>query len=824
MRRILIGIALVWISLLCYAQSPGGKGFPSLKVKGKVSNENGSAPMQYVNVAVYSVEDNKLAGGTITDADGDFEINSIKPGEYYLKADFIGFESSQTDNFKLTSQNPVYTAPTIKLSEKSVSINEVEVVANGPAMRYEVDKKVITVDRLIAASGGTAVEVLQDVPSVETDIEGNVSLRGSSNFTVLIDGRQSPLSGSDALNQISASSIDKIEIITNPSAKFDPDGTSGIINIVTKKGKYKGVSFISNASVGNGRNSLNNDNLDDFTYSGDIALTLKQKKFSTTFMVGPRNNGSNMGRTEYLKQSSSDTIKYRELEADGSFVHAMSNAKAQIDYYLTESNTIYLSGGFFDMNFRHDVVTKNITYNNYTTGDNYYLTHKNNDVNPQNWNIVLGDRQEFGSRDHYLEGEFTYRKGDKANIENSKQYSSNISWEEDSILIDKTANTIEDQTEYRFDLDYIRPITKNSKLEAGALIRIDDKTTDYDVYESDVLTDDYSFDYHRYIYGGYVTFTGKLANWPLNYSAGLRAEYTDRSIQLPDSETQDTGYKKLDWYPTGALSYEFLNGNTLQLTYSKRVQRPRDFMLIPVNISSDGFERREGNPGLLPEYTDAVELNYQFVWGSSYLAIETYYRHTKNEIDRVREEDANGEIVHKMINLGKEDHTGIDVSGNFKITKWWTVSPSLSAYYNVAEGMYDDSLRTVTGYSGRGMLNNKFYLTSSTQLQWNNSYRARQENIDGVRYPFYETNLALRQDLLNRKLSLSFSIRDVLGTATRHSITDEEGYYYDSERTRQPRTFRLTLSYKFNQDQKDRNGRNGQTNSSDGSDGSDMMY
>ncbi len=240
-------------------------------IKGKVEEQGTGQPLEFVNIAVYEKADSSLITGGITDDKGNFEVKGMTYGEYYLVANFVGFNKTKISDIVINEENPLVEIGDIGLKPSTVELNSVNVVADKSPIEYKLDKKVVNVSQMISATGGTAVDALENTPSVQVDIDGNVSLRGSSNFTVLIDGRPSVLSGSDALRQIPASAIENIEIITNPSAKYEPDGNAGIINIVMKKNSLIGVNGIVNASIGT-RDK----------YRGDFTLNYRTKKFNFT--------------------------------------------------------------------------------------------------------------------------------------------------------------------------------------------------------------------------------------------------------------------------------------------------------------------------------------------------------------------------------------------------------------------------------------------------------------------------------------------------------------------------------------------------------------
>ncbi|MCG8697750.1 MAG: TonB-dependent receptor [Bacteroidales bacterium] len=803
------------------AQPPGKK--VGLKVSGRVLNSYDNLPMEYVSVVLTKSSDSNIVTGTITKKDGTFEITQFKPGIYNLKVEFVGFDRYIETGIKVTPSQPHVVIPDIKMKMKSLGISEVEVLADGPSVSYQLDKKVISVSRDLASRGGTAVEILENIPSVESDMNGNVTLRGSSNFIVLINGRQSPISGGDALNQISANSIERMEIITNPSAKYDPDGTSGIINVITKKGKYKGYSLLANTSLGNAN-----------TYSTDVNLTYKSQKFSYTILGSVRNNYTDteriVDRYSYDGQSfpdNTDTVTSTHTNNNGYFGRRNINFSAELRYLVTQNDLFYIAGGYSDFRLLRGGVSQNMRYYSYNENKDYYLSDAGIDVHPGTWQFVIGNKHEFGRPGHFINAELTVDRKHKNKTSNSLQYISDSTWILDTSLVslDRSTRTKENRKRFRIELDYENQVSENIKLEAGAIIRLENALTDYYQYEND--STDEKFRYYRNIYGGYAILSGVIKNTALNYSFGLRAEYTDRRLTTANIDQQlvnvdntlEYGYSKLEWYPSAALSYEFENKNVLQLLYSRRIERPRDYILYPETFLTDGFNSSQGNPELLPEHTNAYELNYQFVWGKSYLALETFYRDTRDAHDRIQSVNDQGTLERSYANIDRMEFMGLELWADFSVAKWWKVNPGATIYYNIVNGIYGGEGVYKTGYSGKAMFNSSFTLTSKTRIQFNNTWNAPHVSIDGEEKSFFYSTFAIKQDFLDRKLSVTFSMNDVFKTRTTHSITNTERHYIDSKMLRQAPLYVITAGYRFNQTNKPKGERRKK-----GGDSMDLMF
>ncbi len=817
MKRILAILTILFLSYLGRGEVYAQPGKATYLVKGKVIESGSKNNLQYVNVAIFSIKDSTLVTGSITDENGEFEIVLKRPGKFYLTVDFVGYEKIMNSEIVLSPDNEEYDAGIIVLKQSSIGINEVEVVAEKPFLSYKIDRKVVDVSKNPMAQGGTAVEALDNVPSIDVDIEGNVSLRGSTSFTVLIDGRQSPLSGSDALSQIPASAISQIEIITNPSAKYDPDGTAGIINIITKKGKLKGHSLVINAGVGTPK-----------TVSTDFTYAYRSKKYTMTIGAGFRNDQMNFNHYTERETQKYDSLNnfignyYMYNNRDGIMKHNSSHINLGLDYYISQSNTLSIGGNYHDFLFSRSFNSEihTVTIDNISS---YELSSTGARVNPKSYQINIGDRQEFNDdKDHYFQFDLLYQKKKSPENEYLNRYYSDSLWRQlEPVESEQKAETYEDAKRIRLEANYSNPIGENHIFEAGYTYRNDSYTQDYDrYYRNDTITEwllnpDYSdvAKFNRDIHAGWALIRG--TQFGLQYSAGLRFEYTNRLLEI-QNEGKEYRYEYLGWYPTLSLAKEWGSGNILQASYSKRISRPRDFELNPFPSLSDGYVIYLSNPNLEPEHASALELNYQKTWGSSFLSIESFYRDSYNEMQRVTETRGDT-VVYRRINIGSEKDMGVEITANVKLFKWWTINPSLNYKYEIMEGTAYDDYDRVTSTNFRGSFTNNFAITSKTRLQIMSRYRGPSAEINGDREASYWTSGALRQDFLDRKLTATLRVEDIFNSRSREDYTYSDNITIYTKRHRQSPMFFLSLSYRFNQDNDKRGKRNengGDTDSS----------
>ncbi len=762
-------------------------------IKGEIIEESTGNAMEYANVAVYNVTDSSLVTGGITNEKGEFEIKGMQMGEYYLEAQFIGFEKSKVDDIILDKETPSFNSGKIKLSPSAVALESVNVVADKAAVEYKLDKKVVNVSQVYSAAGGSAANVLENTPSVQVDIEGNVTLRGSGSFTVLIDGRPSVLTGSDALRQIPASALENIEIITNPSAKYEPDGSAGIINLITKKNSMNGLSGIINGTIGTGDK-----------YRGDFLLNYRTEKFNYFLGADWRdetNYGSmNSSRETYL----GDTTKFLTIDGDRDFIRGGQNFKGGFDFYLSDKTTFTLSGevGKSKNNRSGKELIKEYTIPRSTDvySVNDEISFRENDF----YSGTLNLQHKFKTEGHKIDANIFYsgETGIDGDDENEMLTDENYNPTGTYLAQVKTSEE-EDEKDLRIKVDYTLPISDVSKLEAGFQSRVErekESTSfeEYDPVSGTWITSDYfssAIDFKNDIHAVYATYSNKLGG--LEFMGGLRGELTDREIKSSANDSV-AALKLYDLFPTLHLSYDIGEKNEIMASYSRRINRPGGWDLNVVPTYFNRYTIREGNPELEPEYTDSYDLGYMLKFGRSYLSLEAFSRITKNKIERIESLGDDGILYLRTENLGKDYSTGLELMGNVEFTKWLTVNASISGFNYRIKGEVDGESydRESTNWSGR--MNTTIKFSDNSRMQIQGFYRGPSVSAQGDSKASFFTTMALKQDLLKKKLTATLTVQDPFGTANfeRESVTSEFKNWFEWKR--EPRVVMLTLSYKIN--------------------------
>jgi len=757
-------------------------------IKGKVIEATSNSPMEYATVTLYYAKDSTMVDGMITNTEGYFEFKKLDAGEYNIIIRFMGFRKVFIAGILITDKSQVSDVGIVSLRADVTSLDEVEIVGEKPLVEYKIDRKVVNVDQQLQAQGGTAVDVLERIPSIKTDLDGNVELRGSSSFTVLIDGKPSIMTGSDALNQIPASAIDKIEIITNPSAKYDSDGTAGIINIITKKNSLKGLSGIVNLSAGNSPD-----------YSGSVMLNYRTKKTSFSLGVDYGNRNMTGHRNSYRESYLSDT-SYLQTKNENKMTRQSMSIKAGIDYSLSEKNTLTAEGSYRFFNMSRGGQTKNEEWSTLDINHLYYLTDDLNKSQHPTYQFTLRDIQKFKKEGSELSMALTYDQGDDASEEKTMQFLTNETWQDTlGILYDYKTNTTEFEQEWEGDFDFQHSFNEKSKLEAGFQLRIDLNDMDYkyvnNIPDSNFKDPSNRYKFYNNVYALYATYAREFKK--LGLKAGLRAEYNDRNLHQVTYQA-DYPYQKFDFYPSLYLTYYLPYNQQMQLSYSKRVNRPHGDMLNPYAFFSDAFNSFSGNPDLEPEFSHNLELNYQKYFGYSFLTLETYYRLTNNKMTRVQTLNNEGVMNMTMKNIDNDRSLGVELSGNIQVNSWFTINPMASIYdykLNETSDSSNVSKRSTNWNAGVEFAAN---LKTGTRVRLNGNYDGPSVTVDGTRKGLFFMGFSARQDFLKNQLSITLNIRDVLDSRRMKGTSEGDNYYSTNENWRKAPIFNISLSYKWN--------------------------
>jgi len=760
------------------------------KIIGIILDTETQKPMEYANVTIFRKQDSKLVTGNISNTDGSFTISDLPYGSYYVEASFIGFEKTTVNDVKITANSTTIDIGKIGLAASRQDIGTVNVVAERNRVEYKIDKKVINVTNDINAAGGSAVTVLENTPSVDVDIDGNVSLRGSSSFTVLIDGRPSVLTGSDALRQIPSSAIQNIEIITNPSVKYDPDGMAGIINVVMKRNVLSGVNGIVNVNLGTGKK-----------YGTDMMLNYKTKKYNL-FFGGNWNDNTDKGSMSSSRETyANDTTTYLNTTGSRNQSRGGTQIKGGFDYYPTEKTSITVSSQIGNYDFSS---FGNGNLHNYQIPAGKFDIYSVQNTNSgRSGNFVSANASFLTKFDevglHKLEGSFDYRNRTGLTDENNDEYRSDASFtQKNEYLSQVITNENSNSDDYRAKLDYTLPLKGGDKFEAGLQSRIESEREELNFSNFGVNDPKYTsdMDFKEDIHAIYSTYTGNVK--AIQYVVGLRGEYNKRSItHFKDNVAYPHKLNRFDFFPSAHFSYELVDKSQLMTSYSRRINRPDGRDLDPFPSYMNQYTIRTGNPDLKPEYTDSYELSYMKRFGSSFVSLETFYRTTNNLMTQLTTV-TDGISYMTVTNLNRDYSMGGEIMGNIDVTKWLLINTSFTLYnYKLKGEVLGKSInRESTNYSGKMNATVKF--SPDSRLQITGVYRGPSVSAQSDQKGMVYSNLSYRQDFMKKRISATLSVRDVFGSMKMQGTSFGDNFRSTFKNMREPRVLMLTLSYKIN--------------------------
>ncbi|MBL4707277.1 MAG: TonB-dependent receptor [Flavobacteriales bacterium] len=784
-------LALISHSQLFAQRKQGNRQRPTEKstLSGTVVNKEG-IPIPFANIAVYRQRDSILISGTASDEEGVFSIK-LRPSRYFITFSFLSYQTKTHDNIALTGSS--LDLGNISLSSKVELLEEVEILAERSQMELKFDKRVFNIDKDLANAGSNAAEILDNIPSVQVDVEGNISLRGSENVRVLIDGKPSTITGTstaDVLRQFQGSMIEKIEVITNPSARYDAEGEVGIINIVLKKNKRSGLNGGIETVLGHP---------DNYRLSFNLNYRTKKYNLFTSYGVSYRNSpGSSSNYQEFNGQ---DTSFIFESESERRRKSIGQNIRLGSDIFLNNYNTITVSGLY---SFSDQENISNLEYRDLNSSKELFQK------------VVRKDKEDESGEN--IQASFNYTKTFK---QEDRKFTTDLQWSESNDLeesdiqqnngrtLDKLlqqSSNIEANRTILIQSDYVHPLKNDRQIEGGFRSTLRTLENVYSVKESEngspfailsLFNND--FEYDENIYAAYVQFANEINKF--SYQLGLRGEYSDISSSLRlTNEVFKQEYFNL--FPSLFLTYKFDKTKQLQLSYSRRINRPRFRYLLPFQTFSDNRNLWRGNPNLKPEYTDSYEIGFlrYFEKGSFFTSL--YYRHRNQVIDRIVTANENGATVRFPVNLAVENNVGLELNSSYKFSKKISLNANFNFYRAIREGEYEGQKLDFDVFTWNSRTSLKIKVLPKVDFQTSFRYRAAQESTQGKTKALYNLDLSAGKDVLKGKGTVVASVRDVFNTRKRRSIVDTDQIYSESEFQWRARQFLLTFSYRINQKKK----------------------
>ena len=805
-------LSLLLATLINYSQKrPEGV---KIKITGKVIDKGTSQPLEYSTISISNTSTNKVTAGGITNATGDFSFDAA-PGVYNIKIEFISFKSSEIKGKTLTTDTNLGT---ISLQPDATQLKDVVITREKSTVEIKLDKKIYNVGQDMTVKGGTASDVLDNVPSVSVDGDGNVSLRGNDNVKILIDGRPSnSINIADALKSISADALDKVEVITNPSARYDAEGGAGIINIVLKKGKNNGLNGTFIATAGNPKN-----------YSTTGNINFRSQNFNVFTIIG-YNDGKAPGKTltdsDYINSAGTvyQTTNERIDRVSGRKGY---NYNFGVDWFLDKTLT-WTNG--FSYRKSDGASPINDAINNYAANNNF-VSNRFNDQFTYSNNIeyTTNFTKKFKKEGHKL----TFDGAVSRNLDNDFSTITNSYIGAVSNTFIEASKNYQKQNRTLLQTDYVLPIKKNSQFEAGYKGNFTEMNNDFRVGSLDALGNYTSytnftnvFDYKERINSLYTQFGSKISKF--SYLLGMRYEISSIESKLLLTDFYKNK-KYSNFFPSAFLTYQITEQSTISINYSKRIERPRNRYIIPFpNNYASNINLFIGNPDLNPSFTDALDFGYMNKFKKVTVTTSVYYNKTKNPYQFVKR--PTGDIVSAIINgvpvdtpvyvstsinLDNDTRYGFEFNMNYTPFKWWKLNGNFNFFRSTVVGNFQYTPNgtsdvisqdvNITSSSWFTRVSSKVTLPYKIDWQTNATYNAPQNTFQGKSLGVLAANLALSKDVMKDKATISLNVNDVFNSRKRISQTNLPTLSSYSEMQYRQRQINLSFTYRFNKQKSDR--------------------
>ena len=768
--------------------------FSQGKLRGMVQDQTSKQALPFASVAVYSEKDS-LIGGGITEDNGSFSID-LPFGKFYVLVEFMGFDSFKSPIFELSRADANFNLGTVTLQASDQKLDEVVVQGDKTLMELSLDKRIFNVGKDLANAGGTATDILMNLPSVAVDTEGNVSLRGSSNVRILIDGKPSGLvsfKGSSGLRQLQANMVERVEVITNPSARYEAEGMAGVINIILKKDSNQGFNGSFEVIAGTPLNLGFSTNLNYRKNRINWFINYSFARRYQPYVSEQYQEVYENGETLILSQANSGELRGWN-----------NSIRGGLDYFFSEQSIFTASYLWRRTDGRR---ITDIRYDDYLNSlDNfqgYSLRRQDEKEKEPNSEIALNYKRTFGQKGHELTANFTYLNY----WENSDQLFTEYRFdangqplpEEDLV---QTSLNDEFENQYLFQLDYVKPIGSEGKFETGLRTSFREMENDFIVSEENESGElvplpglDNIFLYNENILAAYGILGNKTGDW--TYQAGLRVEHTDvETILAETNERNPRNYTNL--FPSAHLTYNVSEENAFQLSYSRRVRRPVYNDLSPYVTFSDQRNFFSGNPDLDPEFTDAFELGHIKYFEKGTLFSTAYFRNTVDKIERIRTVNEEGFATTLPYNLNGEKSFGLEFSADYRPKDWWKLDLNLNFFHADIDGsnvQADFEART-TSFLARQT--SRFTLDGGWDLQLRANYDARQKTAQGVRKGIFFIDLSASKQIMQERGRLILTANDIFNSRRNRYIIEGENFFTEGDSQFIRRQINLTFSYQIN--------------------------
>ena len=776
----------------------------SITVSGTILDQDSKTPLEYATISLFNVNDSIVKYGGISDLNGKFNLEIIK-GNYDIKLNYISFKEVTINNVTISKTKDLGN---ILMSIDENILDEIELIGERTEVEIKLDKTVYNIGKDLTLRGSSVSDVLDNLPSVAVDIDGNVSLRGNQSVRILINGKPSGLVGissNDALKQFPSESVEKVEIITSPSARYDAEGTTGIINIVLRKNKLAGLNGSISTNLGypksygfSGNINYRTKKINLFTNAGYSLSSYENPSYSETeyFTTNPVNN--------FIKENSN-----RNTERDSYYQNT------GIEYFFSDKTSLvvsYLTRNSDD----EDITNNNINQN--------FQGEKKSSIRSEVEN-ESDDTKEFSIN-------FTHEFKNKGNItmdfqkEKSNEIEIGIITNTQSVpnfikYLGERVNTNENQDSELYKIDYVLPLGDDGQFELGFRRSNRYQITDYLVEDENlngvfIKNSNLSNNlYYNEKINAFYTQYGNKKN-KLSFLFGLRFEESLTNVKQFESNS-NSNKKYNDFFPTINLAYELKENESITLGYNRRISRPRSYFINPFPSRTSETSFFQGNPYLNPTYSNGIDLGYLKRLNKTTLNGSVYYKKSNEIFTFITQATGNSVLVNDIlvpvirrspINLSSQEEIGIEFNTNYSHSKNWRIGGNINFYQSNVVGSYNEIVYDSKNLIWSGRLNNYLKIFSSIDWQTRLSYRGPQKNAISTRKASVSTNTAFSKDIFNDKMTLTFKINDIFETQNWRLETFSETYKnYTESSWRGGRSFNLSLIYRFNQKKSQTNNR-----------------
>lgn len=783
-------------------------------IKGTILEEGTDFPLEYATVSFIDSQGQTVTGG-ITDMDGNYNIK-VPAGRYSIKFEFISYKTVTLSNRNLTQNT---TLPTVKLDLDSASLDEVVVRSETTEVQVRLDKKIYNIGKDLTSGGATVSDALNNVPSVTVDVDGAIALRGNENVKILINGKPSAIAGfgsTEALRQLPADAIERVEVITSPSARYDAEGTAGILNIILKKEKTLGLNGSITTNIGAPTNS---------NASGNINLrTEKFNIFNTTGVYYRNAPGKGYYNNQYFPRTfidstgqpvTIDPVFDRVIEDRKNYREGKGfNTNLGIEYFINDQSSITASG------FYREGVRNNETVNRVSSFKDNSLTEKNERIenlsrDDSNLQFSLNYVNRFDENGHKLTANLQYDKRKYTEFSLIEDY---LTYPESQTRPSEKIDRNEDEKEYLAQADYVLPIGENGQFEAGYRGNFNQTVTDYSLYQelgtsgNYELNEDVSniFTFDQNVHALYTQYGTKFGDF--SFLLGLRMENTKIKGRLdedniPASTPYDLNFDKnyTGLFPTVNLTYEIKENENITLGYNRRINRPRSWFINPFPSRSSEANIFQGNPDLDPAYSSTFDLGYLKRWRKLTLTTSIYYQHETDAFERVQEETgevtSNGvNVIRSLpINLATNKNYGFELGLMYNPTQWLNLNGSLNYFMFKKEGVFNNVDYGAKSNSYFSRFSAKVKLPARIEWQTNGFYFGPRKNAQTRSDGMISVDMALSKDIINDNGTIGVNVSDLFNSRKRTSVTTTDSFISDTEFQWRPRTVNFSFTYRFNQ-------------------------